>query len=141
MKLLPMYYREKQSIFFGARGLSWHIIVATYKNVNGELDSKTIVHVFNSVTQDAEAVISILEDSIIRIKEMLPAATQVKVIADNAGCYHGNGTLAGILEFNRKYKKENIQIISIDFCDSQSGKGQCDRRAAHFKGHFRRKEK
>lgn len=139
MKLLPMYYREKQSIFFGARGLSWHIIVATYKNVNSELESKTIVHVFSSVTQDAEAVISILEDSIIRIKEMLPAATQVKVIADNAGCYHGNGTLAGISEFNRKHKKDNIQIVSIDFCDPQSGKGQCDRRAAHFKGHFRRK--
>ena len=69
---------------------------------------------------------------------MLPNATQVK-IADNAGCYHSNGTLAGILEFNRKHKKDNIQIVSIDFYDPQSGKGQCDRRAAHFKGHFRRK--
>ena len=70
---------------------------------------------------------------------MLPHATQVKVIADNAGCYHSNGTLAGILEFNRKHKKDNIQIVSIDFCDPQSGKGQCDKRTAHFKGHFRRK--
>lgn len=42
------------------------------------------------------------------------------------------------MEINRLHKKDGISIATMNFSDPQSGKGQCDRRAAHFKGHFRR---
>ncbi len=33
---------------------------------------------------------------------------------------------------------DKLKITSYDFCDSQGGKGACDRKAAHAKAHLKR---
>lgn len=37
MKFLPAFYREKQSDFFGQKGMSWHVSVAIFRAEDGSL--------------------------------------------------------------------------------------------------------
>lgn len=37
MKFLPMAYREKQSDWFGQKGVNWHVSVCIHKSENNEL--------------------------------------------------------------------------------------------------------
>lgn len=37
MKFLPALYREKQSDFFGQKGMSWHVSVAIFRAEDGSL--------------------------------------------------------------------------------------------------------
>lgn len=95
MKLLPMWYREPMSKFFAAKGICWHVSVLTSRDDDGELKTLTLVHAFNSVIQDSEAAVAILDHAVSSIKTMYPHITKVHVKADNAGCYHSNATIAG----------------------------------------------
>ena len=53
MKFLQIKFREKQSEWFGKRGLSWHISTLTTKNVDsGKIKLKSYAHIFDSCQQD-----------------------------------------------------------------------------------------
>ena len=57
MKFLPRKYRESQHDWFGKRGLSWHVTVATRKMVaTQQLQMMTFAHVFQSCSQDSNDV-------------------------------------------------------------------------------------
>jgi hypothetical protein len=62
MKFLPLKFRETQEDFFGKRGLSWHITCLVYNNLN-ETKTKTLLHLFDSVSQDSNCVLGILDNS------------------------------------------------------------------------------
>ena len=63
MKFLPRKYHESQADWYGKRGISWHISVATRK-CKGEIEMLTLIHVFQSCSQDSIAVLAVIEDVI-----------------------------------------------------------------------------
>lgn len=132
MKFLPRKYRESQSDWFGKRGISWHISVATRKH-QGQLQVLTFVHIFQQCLQDHLAVLAIMDDVVKQLKTTLPELNQVYLKQDNAGCYHSAPTLFAIQQIIITYKVN----ARIDFSDPQGGKGACDRKAATLKNSIR----
>ena len=61
MNFLQMKYREKQSDWFGKRGISWHVSTVVSKPQN-EVQVETYAHIFDCSQQDWFAVCSIFED-------------------------------------------------------------------------------
>lgn len=96
------------------------------------LRSATFFHVFDISNQDAITSAAILQDTLSRIKNLNAAIQNVYVRSDNAGCYHpvyGIEVVPCINQMNRN----DMNIKRMDFCDPQSGKSICDRKAAHKK--------
>ena len=54
MKFLQLKYREKQSDWFGKRGLSWHIstVITRDPNLEGRLELRSYAHLFYACQQD-----------------------------------------------------------------------------------------
>ncbi|CAG2245178.1 unnamed protein product [Mytilus edulis] len=119
MKFLPLSFREKQSEWFGQKGLNWHVCVCIYKDNEQNLKHRTYIHVFDFVRQDWFAVVSILEHTLITLKSQLPELTTAFIRSDNAGCYHC------------------ILIRRYDFSESQDGKSYCDAKIAHLRSKIR----
>ena len=73
MKFLQFKYREKQSDWFGKRGLSWHVstVISMDKN-SGDLELKTYAHLFDACQQDWFAVLSIIENTLKTLKAENP---------------------------------------------------------------------
>ena len=132
MKFIPRRYRESQTDWFGKRGISWHISVATRK-VGGNLQNLTLVHVFDKSNQDSMYVIAVIDDVILLLKRAMPELKSVNFRQDNAACYHSSATMIGVQNLARKHKV----AIRMDFSDPQGGKGPCDRKAAVLKNHMR----
>jgi hypothetical protein len=133
MKFIPRKYRESQADWFGKRGLSWHISVAMRKLEGNNLQTLTLVHVFQKSNQDSLYVLAVIDDVIQKLKNVMPELKCVSFRQDNAGCYHSAATILGVRSLA---KKHNI-IVRIDFSDPQGGKGACDRKAATLKNHMR----
>lgn len=72
MKFLPALYREKQSDFFGQKGMSWHVSVAIFRAEDGSLKHKTFNHIFGAVRQDWFAVASAIEHILKSIRVQMP---------------------------------------------------------------------
>ena len=78
MKFLPRKYHESQHDWFGKHGLSWHVTVATRKMVPPQqLQMMMFVHVFQSCSQDSNAVLAIMENVIGKLKAVMPALKTV----------------------------------------------------------------
>ena len=69
MQFLQMKYREKQTDWFGKRGLSWHISSVVSKSEDGVTEVVAYAHLFDSCTQDWFAVVSIIEHLLSFIKK------------------------------------------------------------------------
>ena len=135
MKFLPRKYRESQHDWFGKRGLSWHVTVATRKMVaTQQLQMMTFAHVFQSCSQDSNAVLAIMEDVIGKLKAIMPTLKTVIYRQDNAGCYRSGATIIGA---SKATQVHGVTVKRLDFSDSQGGKGACDRKAATIKAHMR----
>ena len=132
MKFIPRRYRESQTDWFGKRGISWHISVATRK-VGGNLQNLTLVHVFDKSNQDSMYVIAVIDDVIFQLKRAMPELKSVNFRQDNAACYHSSATMIGVQNLARKHKI----AIRMDFSDPQGGKGPCHRKTAVLKNHMR----
>jgi hypothetical protein len=128
MKFLPRKYRERQSDWFGKRGISWHIPVAMTKREDC-LELLTFVHAFQSCTQDSPTVLAIIDDVVNQLKSERPEIKPIFFRQDNAGCYHSALNLLAMKQVTTKYKVE----LRVDFSDPQGGKGACDRKAATIK--------
>lgn len=125
MKFVQLRYREKQSQWFGKRGLSWHISSVVSKSSDSqELSVTSYAHLFDACSQDWFAVTSIVEDLLIHIKSKSPNIKNVYLRSDEAGCYHNNLLIAAIKDIG---DRAGIQIKRYDFSEPQQGKDICDR--------------
>ena len=134
MKFLPRKFRESQTDWFGKRGISWHLTVATRKNKDGENEMVTFVHVFEKCNQDSGTVVAILDDVFKQLASIAPEISTIYLRQDNAGCYHSASTLLAIQQVATRNK---LQLSRVDFSDPQAGKGSCDRKAATIKSHMK----
>ena len=66
IKFQQMKFGEKQSEWFGKRGLSWHISSVIFKDENSkEVEVQSYAHLFDSCTQDWYAVASMHSRSLL----------------------------------------------------------------------------
>ena len=97
MKFLQIKYREKQSEWFGKRGINWHVSCVISRNTaDDSLQVQSYVHLFDSCAQDWYTVYSILEHLLAIIKENKPEVNQAFLRSDGAGCYHNNNLIAAV---------------------------------------------
>ena len=120
MKFQCQKYREKQSEWFGKRGLSWHVSSAVFKTGPKEEPTvTTYTHLFDSCNQDGFAVASILENVLQLLKKEHPSITKAYLRSDEAGCYHNNFLICSIREISHR---TGISIKQYDFSEPQHGK-------------------
>ena len=136
MKFLQMRYREKQSNWFGKRGLSWHISTLITKHAStGKVELTSYAHIFDSCQQDWYAVCSIIENTLEVVEKDHPQITQVSLRSDEAGCYHNNFLLAAVTDAG---KRVGLTVTRYDFSEPQYGKDVCDRILCPMKSAIRR---
>jgi hypothetical protein len=136
MKFLQLKYREKQSDWFGKRGLSWHVsTVISVDEKSGDLELKTYAHLFDACQQDWFAVLSIIENTLKTLKADKPRITRVHFRSDEAGCYHNNFLIASVRDIGNEV---GIAVTGYDFSEPQYGKDVCDRILCPMKSAIRR---
>ena len=137
MKFLQLKYREKQSDWFGKRGLSWHIstVITRDPNLEGRLELRSYAHLFDACQQDWFAVCSIIESTLREIKTEKPHITWVYLRSDKAGCYHNNSLIAAARGIG---KRAGLEVCRYDFSEPQYGKDVCDRILCPMKTCIRR---
>ena len=87
MKFLQMKYREKQSDWFGKRGLSWNVSTVISKHDEDDtVEVETYGHIFDWCQQDWFAVCSIFENLIENVVSSKPSVNCVFIRSDEAGC-------------------------------------------------------
>ncbi|KAL9970005.1 hypothetical protein ACROYT_G022307 [Oculina patagonica] len=125
MKFQQMKFREKQSDWFGKRGLSWHISSVVFREEkHQELEVQSYAHLFDSCNQDGYAVASIVEDLCVKLKSRNPAISHVYLRSDEAGCYQNNYLVAALASIG---KRTGIAVKRLDHSEPQHGKDICDR--------------
>ena len=134
MKFLPRKFRESQTDWFAKRGISWHITVAIRKGDDRKLQMMTFVNVFRSCNQDSCTVLSVMSDVLRQLKEAQPQLKHIYYWQDNAGCYHCGTTIVGARLVSQQHE---VSVKRMDFCDTQAGKGACDRKAATMKSQMK----
>lgn len=134
MKFLPRKFRESQTDWFAKRGISWHLTVAIRRGNDNKLQMMTFVNVFRSCSQDSCTVLSVMSDVVRQLREVHPQLQNIYYWQDNAGCYHCGTTIVGAKLIGQKH---GVSVRRMDFCDSQAGKGACDRKAATIKSHMK----
>ncbi|KAK3705287.1 hypothetical protein QZH41_008174 [Actinostola sp. cb2023] len=137
MKFLQLKYREKQSEWYGKRGLSWHIstVISSDPDKTGNLELQSYAHLFNLCQQDWFAVCSVIENILEVIKSQKPHVKQVFLRSDEAGCYHNSSLIAAIQDVA---KRVGINILRYDYSEPQYGKDVCDRILCPMKSCIRR---
>ena len=136
MKFLQLKYREKQSDWFGKRGLSWHVsTVITVNKDTGDLDIQTYTHLLDACKQDWFAVLSIIENTLKRLKSEKPEISKVQLRSDEAGCYHNNYLIVSVRDIAQAI---GIEVTGYDFSEPQYGKDICDRILCPMKSSIRR---
>lgn len=99
MKFLQLKYREKQSEWFGKRGINWHVsCVITRNEADNGLEIVSYAHLFDSCAQDWYTVCAILKHLLRTIKGNKPNVSEVFLRSDEAGCYHNNNLIAAALD-------------------------------------------
>ena len=86
MKFIQLKYREKQSEWFGKRGINWHVSsVITRNGEDNGLEIMSYVYLFESCAQDWYTVCAILENLLGNIKQIKPTVNEVFLLSDGAG--------------------------------------------------------
>ena len=135
MKFVQLKFREKQSQWYGKRGISWHISSVVYKNADDKLEVTTYAHLFDACKQDWFAVISIIENLLSTIKVAHFSISEAYLRSDEAGCYHNNSLIAALKDVGQRV---GISVKRYDFSEAQHGKDVCDRILCPMKGSIRR---
>ncbi len=134
MKFLPQKYCETQADWFAKRGISWHISVIVRK-MDDKFQHQAFVHVAENCSQDSDAVVWIIQHTLLELKKAHPEIKSAFLHQDNAGCYHSVDMLAAC---HFMEETTGIKVQRVDFSDPQGGKGPCDWKAATIKAHVRR---
>ena len=134
MKFLQLRYREKQSDWYGKRGLSWHISSVVSSSQSGTTEVISYAHLFDQCTQDWYAVTSILEDLLKLLKVKNPELQRVYLRSDEAGCYHNSSLILAVRDVA---KRVGVTVQSYHYSEPQSGKDICDRILCPMKSSIR----
>ena len=135
MKFLQLRYREKQTDWYGKRGLSWHVTsVVSRDKVSGKISVSSYTHIFDQCTQDWYAVASIIEHLLLHLKQQDPQFEKAYLRSDEAGCYHNNCLIAAVKDIADRV---GIKVMSYDYSEPQSGKDVCDRMICPMKNSIR----
>ena len=124
MKFLQLRYREKQSDWYGKRGLSWHISSVVSRSKSNTTEVISYAHLFDQCTQDWYAVTSILEDLLKQLKVKNPLLQKVHLRSDEAGCYHNSSRVTAVRDVA---KGVGVEVHSYHYSEPQSSKDICDR--------------
>lgn len=137
MKFLQLKYREKQSDWYGKRGLSWHIstVISRDPEKADSLELQSYAHLLDTCQQDWFAVCSIIESTLKEIKIQKPHVTHVYLRSDEAGCYHNNSLIAAAKDLGQRV---GITVCRYDYSEPQYGKDVCDRILCPMKASIRR---
>ena len=98
MKFTTMKYREKQTEWFGKRGINWHVSRVVTRSSSGDLEVVSYVHLLNSCRQDWYSVLSIVEHLFLFIKQRNSSITKAYIRSDEAGCYHNSMLISSLPE-------------------------------------------
>ena len=124
MKFLQLRHREKQSDWYGKRGISWHVNSVVTKNVEtAKIEVSTYTHLIDSCTQDWYAVALVLENLLINVRKRHPIIRNVYIRSDEAGCYHNNLLIASLKDIGNRV---GVKVVSYDYSEPQHGKDICD---------------
>ena len=135
MKFLQLRYREKQTDWYGKRGLSWHVTsVVSRDKVSGKISVSSYTHIFDQCTQDWYAVASIIKHLLLHLKQQDPQFEKAYLRSDKAGCYHNNCLIAAVKDIADRV---GIKVMSYDYSEPQSGKDVCDRMICPMKNSIR----
>ena len=133
-KLNPKEHREKQSSYFGKRGISMHVTVV--ERIRAEKDANGIVQkyfietdVFATIIdkdsiQDAGAVAGIICVNLQSYKTMHPSVKSGYLRSDCAGCYKSAKCLEAMWQIRRSIP--DFLIRGWFFSAPQAGKSKCD---------------
>lgn len=137
MKFQQLRYREKQSDWYGKRGLSWHIstVICSDPEKPGSLELQSYAHLFDACQQDWCAVCSVAEHTLQEIKRRKPHVSKIYLRSDKAGCYHNNFLIAAVKDFGQRI---GIHVCRYDYLEPQYGKDVCDRILCPMKSCIRR---
>ncbi|XP_063418195.1 uncharacterized protein LOC134700982 [Mytilus trossulus] len=135
MKFLPLLFREKQSDWFGQKGLNWHVTVCVFKDYENQLKHRTYVHVMDGVKQDWYSVACMLQHVLLALKKQQPTVTTAFLRSDNAGCYHCSNLWHAVPAIS---EETGVNIQRYDFSESQDGKSYCDAKIAHMRAKLRK---
>lgn len=132
MKYLPRKFREDQCDWFAKRGIPWHICMAFCRRDDGSIGSLGFAHLFaNQISQDSQVTASIIKDVMKHVKDVTEQDdVKFHLWSDNAGCYKSTEMLSQLFHSGL--------VKSFNFCESQNGKGPCDRTAATIKSGIKR---
>ena len=75
-----------------------------------------------------------MSDMVKQLREVHPQLENIYYWQDNACCYHCGTTIVAAKLISQQH---SISVRWMDFCDSQAGKGTCDRKAATIKSHMK----
>ncbi|KAK6175727.1 hypothetical protein SNE40_014120 [Patella caerulea] len=132
MKFLPTRFREAQQDWFGKKGISWHVSAAVVKE-GDELRIYAFVHLVEKCSQNWQSVFCIAEETVRKVKEVVPGVNRVFFRSDNAGCYHSASLVLAMPSLSRR---QGVQVARYDFSEAQAGKDLCDRKIASLKSHI-----
>ena len=113
MNFLQMKYRQKQSVWFGKRGLTWHVSTVITKNAStGNVELKSYAHIFDSCQQDWYAVCLIIENTMEVVKKDHLQITRVSLRSGKAGCYLNNFFTVTVRDIG---KRVGLTVTQYDF--------------------------
>ena len=109
MKFTQLKYREKQSEWFGKRGMSWHVSCVISRSVTANCHQiSSYVNLIDNCEQDWYAVCAILTNLLETIKGTQLHITKAYLRSDGAGCYHNNNLTAAVRNLGSQI---GIQVI------------------------------
>jgi hypothetical protein len=128
MKFEKLKYLEKQSEWYGKRGICWHISVLAF-NVNGKLKTISLMHTLDNAVQDSNLVLGIADSIMAFISRSFVNPT-LDNRSDNAASYHCGDVICLLPLFAEKH---SVKIASYHFSEPQLGKDICDRKISVLK--------
>ena len=125
MKFLQIEYREKQSEWFGKRGISWHVSTVIFKQAEcNDVEVQTYAHLLDNCQQDWFAACSIFENLMKNVLTSRPSINCVFLRSDEAGCYHNNAFIASLKEVGQGL---GVFVKGYHYSEPAYGKDVCDR--------------
>ncbi|EFP11361.1 hypothetical protein CRE_13812 [Caenorhabditis remanei] len=127
-KYLPRWHREKQSDYYGKKGISYHVAHTTAR-IGDIYTQHSFVHIYSKeVPQDSKLVVMTLLHVLRQLKKV--GIIRASIRSDNAGAYHCAATINSL---HWLMEMSGVSISTYTFSEAQNGKSSSDRDASRVK--------